>query len=360
MAAMGPTIPEPNFSAFTGLPPPTSESSRSDTSSQSASQLQTSSLTSSSSESTSTDASSITASGSSGSESAGSAGSTTASGSGSESAASAGASNSRRINIGIIVGAAIGGLTLVVVIGLLLYWRRKKRHGDSFISSRKRRTNLNEGEEEVDETAKPAPHDLKNVSEALPAHTGVHVNQSSTSLSVKHPSPTELYGSYVNSLVQSPEHPFRSSEKNLITLAPSSESRTPFTEAIQTNDHSLITQDSRSLIFSSSSSSFPASLPPTQIPYNNDSSTKSTSSTTKLTTRQLSIRNQADELRQQLHAIQQAQATTQQAMISSNDEMRNTLAAMMAHIQRLDRQIDSSSVRGSMDELPPEYDARRK
>ncbi|KAK7446656.1 hypothetical protein VKT23_014351 [Stygiomarasmius scandens] len=72
-----------------------------------------------------------------------------------------------------------------------------------------------------------------------------------------------------------------------------------------------------------------------------------------LTARQRNIRSEADDLRRQLRTIRRAQA----AMVTSNDinDLKNTLAVIMAHIQRLDRQFESDWARGLTDEAPPDY-----
>ncbi|KAK7446654.1 hypothetical protein VKT23_014349 [Stygiomarasmius scandens] len=71
------------------------------------------------------------------------------------------------------------------------------------------------------------------------------------------------------------------------------------------------------------------------------------------TARQQNIRSEADDLRRQLRTIQRAQET----MVTSNDinDLKNTLAVMMAHIQRLDRQSGSDWARGLTDEALPDY-----
>ncbi|KAK7446652.1 hypothetical protein VKT23_014347 [Stygiomarasmius scandens] len=71
------------------------------------------------------------------------------------------------------------------------------------------------------------------------------------------------------------------------------------------------------------------------------------------TARQQNIRSEADDLRRQLRTIQR----TQETMVTSNDinDLKSTLAVMMTHIQRLDRQFESDWARGLTDEAPPDY-----
>ncbi|KAK7458091.1 hypothetical protein VKT23_009997 [Stygiomarasmius scandens] len=81
------------------------------------------------------------------------------------------------------------------------------------------------------------------------------------------------------------------------------------------------------------------------------SNTSHSRSQTSRTVRQLNLRSEADELRAQLQ-------TMQREMVSSNDDMKNTLATIMAHIQRLDSQFNSDWARGLTNEPPPQYGSR--
>ncbi|THV05888.1 hypothetical protein K435DRAFT_849630 [Dendrothele bispora CBS 962.96] len=70
-----------------------------------------------------------------------------------------------------------------------------------------------------------------------------------------------------------------------------------------------------------------------------------------LTSRQARIRHEAEDSRVEMRRLQEA-------VMSSNDgvqDLRIAMAAIMEHIQRLDRQFDSDWARGLSDEPPPEY-----
>ncbi|KAK7437725.1 hypothetical protein VKT23_018441 [Stygiomarasmius scandens] len=176
----------------------------------------------------------------------------------------------------------------------------------------------------------PVPYDLK--------HASVHVDQTISRLPEPNSTPistTELSTDEKATFLSG--HQLQKSENSSFIFDSSLPSNS-------TESNTSDTTRTRSRAFSESSL--------TRVP--------SITSQSTLTARQQIIRSEADDLRMQLQAIQQTQAAAQQAAMLSNDEMKNTLAVMMAHIQRLDRQFDSDWARGLTDEAPPEYyDARR-
>ncbi|KAK7437724.1 hypothetical protein VKT23_018440 [Stygiomarasmius scandens] len=233
-----------------------------------------------------------------------------------------------------IAGGIVGGLSFIILIALLFLWR-KKHHSWRPLGKILPFINRHETTKgkEVDE--RPTPYDLKHVS--------VHIKNP-----IPHPRPNST--SEPTSTLEVPPN----SEEYTTSLSDRliGRNQPPFSLEIVSSNQNEPASDSghcnaihtRSRAFSESSL--------TRIP--------SITSQSTLTARQQIIRSEAEDLRMQLQAIQQAQAAAQQAVMLSNDEMKNTLAVMMAHIQRLDRQFDSEWARGLTDEAPPEYyDARR-
>ncbi|KAK7437731.1 hypothetical protein VKT23_018447 [Stygiomarasmius scandens] len=237
-------------------------------------------------------------------------------------------SNNTKTSTSAIVGGIIGGLAFVVLTILLVYWRKKLKrpHGDlTFFNQWIRKGTRSEEED----NERPVPYYLDYVS--------VHVDQSMPHLSEPNSASFPITNPSLD--VKRTFSP----GQQLIDLRTSSslfESSSPSNHNESNVANTSNTARTRFRAFSESSI--------TRVP--------STTSQSTFTARQLNIRSEADELRIQLNAIQQAQAAT----MLSNDEMKNTLAVMMAHIQRLDRQFDSDWARELSDEAPPEYcDARR-
>ncbi|KAK7436213.1 hypothetical protein VKT23_019290 [Stygiomarasmius scandens] len=232
----------------------------------------------------------------------------------------------RKNSTGVIVGGIIGGLACIVLLGLLVCWRKRHQRPHkglvSFNGWKETRTERGDNE-------RPVPYELKDVS--------VHIDQT-----VRHlPEPNLT--------------PIPTTE-----LSPDEKATFLSTNQLQTSENSSFIFDPSSNIINTSNATrtrsrafSESSL--TQVP--------SMISQSTLTARQLHIRSEADELRVQLSAIQQAQQTILSRDNNSElQSIKNTLAVMMAHIQRLDRQFESDWARGLTDEAPPEYyvsDARR-
>ncbi|KAK7457792.1 hypothetical protein VKT23_010131 [Stygiomarasmius scandens] len=216
--------------------------------------------------------------------------------------------NSHISHVGAIAGGIIGGIGLIIIMTLLLFWRKKK------MATKKEIKN-----------AKPFPFDLK--------HDSIHAD-------ILVPTPKSLKQS-VSQEKDSPNSVIPSNPVSSMVQLVGSENRPPTTTFSAShpvnNTHSRVLSES--------------SVTHRGVPF----MTSNHSQSTRLTDRQLHIRSEADDLRIQLQSIQE----TQQAMVSSNDHVKSTLAMVIAHIQRLDRQFDSDWARGLTDEAPPDYDSRR-
>ncbi|KAK7458090.1 hypothetical protein VKT23_009996 [Stygiomarasmius scandens] len=213
--------------------------------------------------------------------------------------------NHKTHNTGAIVGGVSGvASVLVITAALTLLYRRRKKRG-----------RIVDHDENLDPQLVPYDHKYVSVhADPTPAGSAL-LPEAPESASV--PLPPEKAGSV--STNNSPT--FHNTTPGLST------STEPFSHR------------PRSRAFSESSL--------TRIPSN----TSRAGSDTNLTVRQLNIRSEADELRTQLQ-------TMQREMVLSNDDVKNTLAMIMAHIQRLDSQFSSDWARGLTNEPPPEYGSR--
>ncbi|KAK7437730.1 hypothetical protein VKT23_018446 [Stygiomarasmius scandens] len=199
----------------------------------------------------------------------------------------------------VIVGGIFGGLAFIALIGLLVYWREKRRRprGDSSPAFFQRLQGTRAGIS--GENGRPIPYDLKHVF--------------------------------------ADDQPI---------IYPPEPIPTPTTAELSPNErHTFSPARTRTRALSESSLTRAPSITARSI----------------LTARQLNIRSEADNLRMQLSAIQQArQLMLSQENNSDLQNIKDTLAVIMAHIQRLDRQFESDWARGLTDEAPPEYfEARR-
>ncbi|KAK7437735.1 hypothetical protein VKT23_018451 [Stygiomarasmius scandens] len=228
-------------------------------------------------------------------------------------------SNTHRNTIIGITAGTIAGLAIILLIVLLIYWRKKKSENWTRTTAKKKDNQI------------PTPYDLKQV--AIFPFPRPQSNPTPEPILPVYLPPNEKYPPASQQHIRDLQY------SSSLDSAPPRQN-----EPDSNQDNNSAPSRTRSRTLSESSVIRVASI----------------TSQSALTPRQLNIQSEVDNLRMQINALQQTQQTLvgQDSNLELQD-VRNTLAVIAAHVQRLDQQFDSDWARGLTNEAPPEYcDAR--